>query len=246
MMGKVQYWWCMLGLKYPLAQYLKKSNLQPDEICLWMKTNGVSLALNLRWAFQPIHFLKDFFLGGVDHFQSLSWMCCNIASVYGLVSGLWAMWDLSPLTGERTCSPGLGWWRLPHWSSGEVPSHPFLSAPSCTDIPNILRLCVFLMPPPRPNAHKDGFLFSSLCANVYKSREGRGTEWRLHGCKLAEQSLQEQKPDLHAPYCYVGRNPLCRWTRCRLLIPCTNWQSTNMQSFASIWERGKDTFLRPR
>lgn len=97
--------------------------------------------------FNPSIFEKIFFWG-VDHFQSLSWMCCNIASVYGLVSGLWAMWDLSPLTGERTCSPGLGWWSLPHWSSGEVPSHPFLSAPSCTDIPNILRLCVFLMPPP--------------------------------------------------------------------------------------------------
>lgn len=154
-----------VGLKVPAGSIFKKIQFAAWWNMLVNEDKWCVTRLESPMGISTHPFLKRFFFwGGVDHFQSLSWMCCNIASVYGLVSGLWAMWDLSPLTGERTCSPGLGWWSLPHWSSGEVPSHPFLSAPSCTDIPNILRLCVFLMPPPPPQCSQRWLpIFISLC-----------------------------------------------------------------------------------
>ena len=243
-MGKVQYWWCMLGLKYPLVQYFKESNLQPNEIYLWTKTNDVSLTLNLRWAFQSIHFSKDyfFFFGGPFSKSFLNLLqYCFCFMFWFLDFQLCGI--LGPWPGIELVGPA---------SEGEVwitgPPGMFHSIHSCLHHIALTFLIsygfVFFFFKWPPNADQDGFLFSSFSA--YKSREVRGTEWRPNGCKLAEHPLQEKMQDIHAPYCYFGRNPLCHWTCCRLLSPWTNWQSRNMQLFASIWERGKDTFLRLR
>ena len=188
MTGKVEYWWCMLGLKYPPVQYFKKSNLQPNEIYLWMKTNGASLTLNIQWAFQSIHFLKEFFFFGRPFSKSflnlLQYCFCFMFWFHGCEPcGI-----LVPWPGIELGSTGR--WSRHHWSTRQVPFHPFLPALYCTDIPNILWLWFFFFFFNAPlTADKDGFLFSSFCAYVYKSWEGRGTEWRLNGCKLAEHSL---------------------------------------------------------
>ena len=193
--------------------------------------------------FNPSIFQKIIFFFWWTIFKVFLEFVTILLLFYVLVSWLSAVWDLRHLTGDWTCRPSIGRWSLNHWTTRNVSFHPFLSASYCIDIPNILWLCFFFFKWP-PNADQDGFLFSSFSA--YKSREVRGTEWRPNGCKLAEHPLQEKMQDIHAPYCYFGRNPLCHWTCCRLLSPWTNWQSRKMQLFASIWERGKDTFLRLR
>ena len=65
-----------------------------------------------------IFFFKIFFLCG--HFKSLYWICNNIL-FYVLVFWPEAMWDLSFLTRDQTCTHCIGGWSLNHWVIWEVP-----------------------------------------------------------------------------------------------------------------------------
>ena len=65
------------------------------------------------------YFFKDFF--DVHHFESLYWVCYNIASVF-LVFWMWGLKDLSTLTREQTCTPCIGRQSLNHQTTRESPS----------------------------------------------------------------------------------------------------------------------------
>ena len=148
MTGKVEYWWCMLGLKYPPVQYFKKSNLQPNEIYLWTKTNGASLTLNLQWAFQSIHFLKEFFFFFGRPFSKsflnlLQYCFCFMFWFHGCEPcGILAPWP-----GIELGSTGR--WSCHHWSTRK--SHSIHSCLHCTALTFLISygfgFFFFLMPP---------------------------------------------------------------------------------------------------
>ena len=67
-------------------------------------------------------FFKRFFFLMWFIFQSLYWICYNIASVV-LCFGFWlrGIWVLSSLAGDRTCTACVGRWNLNHWTIRKVP-----------------------------------------------------------------------------------------------------------------------------
>ena len=70
--------------------------------------------------------------------KSLYWLCYNIAVLY--VLGFWpqAMWNLSSLFRDWTCTPYFGRWSFNPWTTKEVPSQKILI--SC------LYVCMSLFP----------------------------------------------------------------------------------------------------
>ena len=65
---------------------------------------------------------KTFFFFNVDSFQSLYWICYNIASVLCFGSfWSWGMWDLTSQTRDQTPTPYIWRQSLNHWTTREVP-----------------------------------------------------------------------------------------------------------------------------